>query len=281
MGKKRHHKQQKTTRKHDHHTHDASLPFIEASPNLKNTPVPYLPKIIVDCDMHISRRHLKKIQRYLRFADPHDLRHLTVIRIVEPSALTFPSKTSAAGCYWPKWKHRSPEIWLSTRLFMFPGLKQACINRVILREDRLFETLFHELGHHKAHTIRLVSKHKQEAYAEKYMQAYTQVWQHRQRWRRLAEKIIQGLLSLVGNRYVMMIYFFTIRKRNVTTQRLYQIYRQYARRQISQEELWEHIASLGPQRSHTQEKKGWVHPLHQAAYREKFGLDERHDDAQS
>ena len=133
MSKKHRKKQQKTTRKKYHHTHDASLPFIEATPNLEKKPVSYFPKIIVDCDKRISRRALKRIQKRLQFADPHDLRHLSCIRIVEPSALKLPSKETTNGCYWPKWKIREPEIWLSTNLFTYFLIRRLNAGKTLKR----------------------------------------------------------------------------------------------------------------------------------------------------
>lgn len=205
MKKKQPKKQQKITRKKHHHTHDTSLPSIEIAPNTKCKPQPYLPKILVDCDSHISRRVMRKIQQRLQFANPHDLRYLSCIRIVEPSAITLPSKETTTGCYWPKRKGQEAEIWLSTNLFRFPGIKWALINRFFIKQDRIFETLFHELGHHKAHHIRLVSKYKQEAYAEKYMQAYKDVWLTYHRPTRIGQRMFDGLFGLFANKYVMFI----------------------------------------------------------------------------
>jgi hypothetical protein len=277
MGQKQH-KQQKTTRKKYYHTHDAALPSIEVTPKREKKSSPYLPKVIVDNDTRISRRNIQKVQAYLQFADPHDLRYLSCIRIVAPSAIKLPSKEFTDGCYWPKWENREPEIWLSTSLFKFPGLKWTLMNMFILKENRLFETIFHELGHHKASHIRLVSKYKQEAYAEKYMQAYKSAWQKRQRWTNIFKKMRNGLLALLMNRYFVVAYFYTIRKRDATTQRVYQLYVQYALRKITQEELWEQMKALIPKTYRTQKKKKWEHPLRQQKYRDKFRLDGQEED---
>ena len=275
MRKKRCSKQRKTIRKKHHYSHDASLPVIEVKPNVDNKAISYLPRIIVDCDAKISRRNIKKINRYLTFANPNDLRYLSSVRIVDPSAITLPSKERSEGCYWPKWKSRPPQIWLSSSLFKFSGMTSACINLFFLRRNRLFEVLFHELGHHKAERIRFVSKHKHEAYAEKYMLAYQQTWQQRQYWGALREKILNVILAFLLNRYFMLAYAYTVRNRNAFRQRMYQLYIQYALRRISQEELWDQMKSFLPQSPRKPEEKRWVHPLQQKSYRKKFRLDEQ------
>lgn len=278
MGKKRSNKQQKTARKKHHHTHDASLPSIEVSPNIANEPIPYLPKIIVDCDTKISRRNIKKVQRYLQFSDPHDLRHLSSIRIVEPSAITLPSKATTDGCYWPKWENQTPEIWLSTRLLTFPGLKWACLNLFILRKDRLFETIFHELGHHKAHSIRLVSQYKQEAYAEKYMLEYKRVWQQHRWWPRAIRKSCDSVLMFLANRYIMLAIYFFMRKKNPVIRQMYDLYKKFALRRLSREEFEQQADTLMGELTRTRKahraSQKWTHPLRKSEYRRKFGLDD-------
>ena len=271
MSKKQAKKQAKTTRKKYHHTHDATLPSIEVKPNLSRTAPPVMPKIRVDCPRTISRRLLQKITHRLQFANPDDLRYLGSVRIVEPSAILLPSKDTTDACYYPKDKGRGAEIWLSTNLFVFPGIQQALLNLFILRRDRLFDAIFHELGHHKAHHIRLISNHKQEAYAEKYLQAYRSVWQRQSRWSNIINTCLNGLLAVAFNRYFVVVYFYTIRKRDKTTYQIYQTYVQYALRKITREELWEQMDSLMPSRKH--QKKKWTHPLRQQKYRDKFRLD--------
>ncbi len=271
MSKKHAKKQVKTTRKKYHHTHDATLPSIEVTPNLSRTVPSFLPKIRVDCPQHISGRVLRKITRRLQFADPDDFRYLGSVRLVAPSAITLPSKETTDACYYPKEKGREAEIWLSTHLFAFPGIRGTFLNLFILRHDRLFDAIFHELGHHKAHHIRLISNHKQEAYAEKYLQAYKTAWKQQNRWVRMREKLLDGLLALIFNRYVLLVYFYTLRKRNDTTHHVYQLYLQYVLRKITHKELWEQIDLLTPPRK--QNKKKWTHPLQRQKYRDKFRLD--------
>ncbi len=277
MEKKRLKKQQKTTRKKYHHTHDASLPPIEVAPNTRRKPLPYMPKILVNSDSHISQRILSKIQQRLRFANPHDLRYLSCIRIVEPSAMKLPSKETTTGCYWQKRKGQEAEIWLSTNLFRFPGLTWTLINRFFMKQDRIFETLFHELGHHKAHHIRLISSHKQEAYAEKYMQAYKDIWLTYHRPTRIGQQIFDGLFSLFANKYVMFISCYVMRKRNPGTQHMYQLYKQYVLRKITEDEFSQHMDAMfdgiETSRNKRKKKKKWTHPLQQQEYRDKFGLD--------
>ncbi|GAK60158.1 hypothetical protein U27_00049 [Candidatus Vecturithrix granuli] len=277
MGKKGRNKQQKTTRKKNHHIHDDSLPFIEVTPNLENKPVPYIPTVIFDCDKKVSPRVIKKIQKRLLFADPHDLRYLSCVRIVEPSAIKLPSKETTDGCYWPEWKERKPEIWLSANLFRSPGIKWMLLNFFILRKDRLFETLFHELGHHKAHHIRLVSSYKQEAYAEKYMQAYKDAWYKHHGSIRSVQKLSNRVLSLLMNRYVMFVFCFLMRKRNPGMQKMYNLYKQYVFRRITKEELSQYMDAMvdhTASRKKSQKTKKWTHPLRKQEYRDKFRLDE-------
>jgi len=283
MGEKRRNKQQKTTRKKYHHTHDASLPFIEVSPNINNETTSYLPKIIIDCDAKVAQRHIKKIQRYLRFADPHDLRHLSSIRIVEPSAIRLPSKDTTDGCYCPKKTHRAPEIWLSSRLFQFPGFMWFFTNLFILKKNRVFETIFHELGHHKAHTIRLVSAYKQEAYADKYMQAYKRVWQEQRWWDALTKKFVDRLLAVFSNRYMMLVIYFFLRRKSAVTGKIYDLHKAFAFRRISREEFEQQFNMLieemsRPRKAHQVSGK-WTHPLQKTEYRKKFRLDDDDDSA--
>ncbi len=186
-------------------------------------------------------------------------------------AITLLSKETTDACYYPKDKGQEAEIWLSTNLFAFPGIRRTLLNLFILRQDRLFEAIFHELGHHKAHHIRLISKHKQEAYAEKYLQAHKEIWRQRNRWSNIMRKLLNGIMALVLNRYFTLVYFYTIRKRDNTTQQIYQLCLQHALRKISREELFEQMIALMPQRR--KNKKKWTHPLQQQKYRDKFRLD--------
>ena len=108
-----------------------------------------------------------------------------------------PSKESTDGCYRPRSGKRQPEIWITSDLVKTGMGFYSLLGRFI-RGDRLFETLFHELGHHKASLVHSVDKFEGEAFAEKYMLAYKPLWEkHRLPGQRMGEN---SRTSLADNR---------------------------------------------------------------------------------
>lgn len=170
-------KQQKHSRKKIHHTHDSSLPHIEVSPTFHHNNLEQLPAIVIETEKPVPRSAKKQVQRRLNFVDHKDLRHLSCVRIVSTITTRYKASlmTTTSGCYCPAFKGEKAEIRLSYNLIIRRGIRQRFRNWLFWY-DPIVNTLFHEIGHHKAAHTRFVSHYKDEAYAEKYMQAYRAAW---------------------------------------------------------------------------------------------------------
>ena len=151
------------------------MPSIMPNPTLSKDNIDKLPKIQVDCQAKLDEMDISRLINRLNFADHNDLRKLSAIRVVDPGSIKMPSRESTTGCYYPGNKPGRAEIWLSSELLKAPKGFEAFLNRITYK-DKLFKTLFHEIGHHKARLTHSVDKFENEAYAEKYMLAYKKHW---------------------------------------------------------------------------------------------------------
>lgn len=56
------------------------------------------------------------------------------------------------------------------------------------------------------------------------MQAYQEIWEQEKRWKALKDKVLNGLLLLLLNRYFIVLYAYSVRNRDTTTQHMSQLY---------------------------------------------------------
>ena len=243
-------KHRRHARKTHHHSHDASLPHIEVCPTLHRRELHQLPDIVIECQASLPASTKRRLQQRMNFINHQDLRELSCIRIVSTIQSHYKGSlfTTTSGCYWRAWKGRKAEIWLAESLFPPERFSQRLRNWLNW-SDSMLDTLFHEIGHHKAEHTRFVGKYKHEAYAEKYMQVYRAAWFRHHGAPRLFRRIY-----LWG--------------RKVTTS-LRQLIHAIFKRETSQENLF--LLSLMATRFRKAGKNS-VHPLSRKEYRKKFRL---------
>jgi hypothetical protein len=189
---------------------------------------------------------------------------------VNPSFIKTPDGETTAGCYQQARKTRKAEIWLSSELFE-PSLNIERFVYRILGKDRLFETLFHELGHHKSTLIHSVDKFEAEAYAERYMLAYKKCWNKRYG----PSKVFVNPFRLLFRSllYILRGIFWLFRKRSAHANLFYR----NLRGEISGGAFNKQFYRLmGLDRDDpTKGKKKWIHPLNRKKYRERFHIPDR------
>ena len=136
-----------TKRKSNKKRHNSPdfMPAIKPKPTLHEDDIDKLPKILVDCEAKLGDEDIKKIKVRLNFVDHRDLIKLKGIRVVDPGTIKLPSMDTTTGCYHPSHKFGQAEIWLSSNLIKTPKGLDTFLNRITYK-DRLFETLFHEIG---------------------------------------------------------------------------------------------------------------------------------------
>lgn len=256
-------------RKKRSHKYDAQLPPIEVSPTLHEDSLDYLPKIIFDCDEAVSDAAREKLEKFLNFVDHRDLRQLSCIRVVHTSSIRLPSNTPTLGCYYPASRGREAEVWLSIELLKSDSTFDRIFGWIAWR-DKLLETLFHEIGHHKAAHTPMISKYKDEAYAEKYMEAYKKAWIKNHAISRIERKVLRYILKCLLY-YPLVFISFLFKSKSPMMKLLYL----RARNQITREEYNSQLSSLLQEDSQTQKKRKWIHPLRRKKYREKFHIQER------
>lgn len=244
-------------------------PPIRPNPTIETTTHPFLPEIIIDCDTEITEGTIAIIKKRIHFTDHQDLRNLKCIRIVNPDHIKLPSKKTTAGCYFEAQGSNLAEIWISSELLKPKRKLERFFNR-ITKKDHLFETLFHELGHHKSKLVHSVDKFENEAYAERYMIAY------RKYWRKIygPSKIvtIPFRLFIYMFRYISVGILFIIKDRNPTANLFYR----YLTKKISREDfIKSHSQLFGYGEDNERSRNKWVHPLKRKKYRKRFSLPER------
>lgn len=243
-----------------------SIPAIQPNPTLDINNIDKLPKIILDCQANLSTSDINKLKNKLNFTDHRDLRKLYGIRIVDPNTIKLPSKESTTGYYKPGNIERKPEIWLSSELIKGQKGVEGFVNKVTYK-DKLFEVLFHEIGHHKATLSHSVGKFENEAYAEKYMLAYRKLWRKYYGPSKIYIKVFKFFFKFIS--YILIAIFHPFRNRN---DELNLIYRNI-RGEITFKEL---VELMGFKENNSEKKKRkWTHPLSKKKYRDRFKLPDR------
>ncbi len=150
-------RKKKKIKKRKKHSASNFMPPIKPNPTLDHNNFERLPKIEVSGQKYLNSTELHKVKKRLNFADHNDFRRLRYIRIVDPDAIKLPSKELTTGCYFPANGSKKAEIWLSYDLLKRQKGIEGLFDRLFYK-DRLFETLFHELGHHKAKLTHSVDR---------------------------------------------------------------------------------------------------------------------------
>ena len=242
------------------------MPAIQPNPTLHEDNIEKLPKILLDCQAKLDDGDINRIQVRLNFVDHKDLRNLGGIRVVDPDTIKMPSKETTTGCYHPGSNSGQAEIWLSSDLIKTPKGLETFLKRIVYK-DKLFETLFHEIGHHKASLTHSVDKFENEAYAEKYMLAYRQFWKKYHGPPKIYIKAFGYFIKLL--RFILIGILYPFRNRNKEINLFY-------RNLTGEISLKEFNELMGI--THTDsggKKKKWTHPLTRKKYRDRFRLPER------
>jgi hypothetical protein len=256
----------KKRREKKRHNSPDFMPAIQPNPTLHEDNIDKLPKVLVDCHAKLDDGDFNKLRVRLNFVDHKDLRKLNGIRVVDPGAIKMPSKESTTGCYHPGNKSDQAEIWLSSNLIKTPKGLGTFFDRITYK-DKLFETVFHEIGHHKAGLTHSVDKFENEAYAEKYMLAYRQIWKIHHGPSKIYIKVFRYFIKLL--RFILIGILYPFRNRNKEINSFY--------RNITGEiSLKEFNELMGITRNDSgRKKKRWTHPLTRKKYRDRFNLPER------
>lgn len=246
--------------------HNASnyMPPIQPDPTLNRDNIDKLPKIKVNCETDISIKDLNEVKIRLNFADHNDFRRLHCIRIVNPGTIKLPSKGTTSGCYYPEGRRKKAEIWISCELIKRRKGIEHIFNKITYK-DRLFETLFHELGHHKARLTHSVDRFEDEAYAEKYMLAYKKCWKSQHGPSIVYVSLFRFVIKLL--RVISLAILYPFRNRN---KELNLFYRNF-KGEITLKEFNELMGFNNTESG----KKKWVHPLNKKKYRDRFNLPDR------
>jgi hypothetical protein len=244
---------------------DAILPPIEL--NLSSNEDAELPiRVIVDCKEKISEAALERLRTRLRLINPEELRHLNCVRIASPSALKLGTHVPTQGCYKQATHEHKAEVWISSELFGFKDKILSFFNWLSF-SDRLFEVLYHEIGHHKAAYSLMVSKHKHEAYAEKFMLAYKKAWMKKHGPSRLIRKAV--MLLILTLTVPFMLIFHCIKPKDPMNKLVLQ--RIFGR--ISREEYNRQFEIILHSNDQNKKPRKWIHPLEKLKYRKKFHID--------
>jgi hypothetical protein len=247
------------------------MPSISPNPNFDKSKIDRLPKIFSNCDNALSQKDIAAIQVRLNFVDPNDLRRLHCLRVVNEDIIKLPSKESTTGCYYPDNGSNKAEIWLSYKLIKKGKGTEGLLNKLFYK-DKLLETLFHEIGHHKASLIHSVDKYENEAYAEKYMLAYRKAWKSKFGPSKLYIIILKFTIKIV--RYIVIGIIFPFRNMSNEMNLFYRICKGDIN---SIEFVNEYEKMTGSKENSTTDKKKskWVHPLNKEKYLKRFRIPKR------
>ena len=247
------------------HNSQDFMPAIQPDPTLHEDNIDHLPKVLVDCQAKLNDKDINKILVRLNFVDHKDLRKLNGIRVVDPGTIKMPSKETTTGCYQPGNKSGQAEIWLSSNLIKAHKGLETFFDRITYK-DKLFETLFHEIGHHKASLTHSVDKFENEAYAEKYMLAYRKFWKKHHGPSKIYIKVFRYFIKLL--RIILISILYPFRNRNNEINLFY--------RNITGEiSLKEFNELMGITHTGSGKKRKWTHPLTRKKYRDRFKLPDR------
>lgn len=244
---------------------DSILPSIEL--NLSSNENADLPiRVVADCREKISEASLERLRKRLRLIHPEEFRHLNCVRIVSPAALHLGTHVPTDGCYKPATHEHKAEVWISSGLF---GLKDKTFSffNWLTFNDRLFEVLYHEIGHHKAAHTPMVSQHKHEAYAEKFMLAHKKAWLNAHGLSFLIRKAIALLIKTSVVPFVLI--FYCIKPADPVP-KLY-LKRIFGR--ISREDYKKQFETIFHVNDQNKKPRKWTHPLQKLKYRKKFRIN--------
>ena len=145
---------------------------------------------------------------------------------------------------------------------------ESFINKLIYK-DKLFETLFHELGHHKSRITHSVDKFEGEAYAEKYMLAYKKCWKKHYGPSKLYIIAFKTFTKFL--RFILIGILYPFRKRNKEINLFYR----NIKGEITSKEFSKELNELMDINETESEKKKWAHPLNEEKYRNRFQIPDR------
>ena len=241
---------------------DNQLPKIEVKPNTGNNKTSHIPHIIFTGKIRLTNSDRAKLIQLISFIDRNDLIGLKNIRIV--SELKSMYGGDAVGCYHAKNRNNEAEILLSDDLFSL----KSTITNIFLKlfySNRLLETLYHEVGHHKAAMTHSVSKYKGEAFAEKYMNAYRKAW-----FKEYGPKRFSVLISKILMKPIIFIVkwiAYLFRGKYPFANLVYRYYN----REITRDE-YSAKAQLIANEKEKKSKSNKLHPLQETKYRKKFKI---------
>ncbi len=262
----------KRSKRHKRKRHSASnfMPTIQPNPTLNKDKIDKLPIIIVDCRAELDDGDINKIKFRLNFADHNDLIKLNCIRVVDIDTIKMPSKESTTGCYHPANKSGKAEIWLSSELIKTPKGFESFLNRIAYK-DKLFETLFHELGHHKATLTHSVDKFESEAYAEKYMLAYRKLWKRYYGPSKIYFMLLKVFIKFF--RFIAISILYPFRNKSEESNLFYRKLKGEITFNEFRKKLNE-LTGVGKNESGKVKRK-WTHPLSRKKYRDRFNVPDR------
>ena len=259
----------KKRHKHRYQKYDSSLPRIEIHPNLSPNGAEHLPDVIYECENADSGTANERVLALLRFVDRADLFRLSSIRVVSDGTLKLPSDAMTTGMYHPAFRDREAEIRISADLFKPRNVFAKAFNWFSGKDD-LLETLYHEIGHHKAYHTPMVSKYKQEAFAERYMLAYKRAWMRRHGVSRIGRKIV--FYPILPFMFLMALIFQIIMPKKPILKLVFRRWTgKITRNEYSTQ--WEQMMTAN--RINASGKKKRIHPLNKGRYLDKFHLDSR------
>jgi len=247
------------------HKNDAILPPIELNLSSNEEAEPAI-RVLVDCKENISEAALEQLRERLRLIHPEEFRHLNGVHIVSPSALKLGTHVPTQGCYKPAMHERKAEVWISSELFSLKDKIPSFFNWLLF-QDRLLEVLYHEIGHHKAAYTPMVSKHKHEAYAEKFMLAYKKAWLKNHGPSRLIRKTVMFLLKVLL--VPLMLILRCVKPKDPMPKLALQ--RFFGR--ISREEYNRQFEIIYHGNDQNKKPRKWIHPLEKLKYRKKFSIN--------
>jgi hypothetical protein len=257
-------------KKRKRHSASNYMPSIQPNPNLDKDKINHLPRIISDCDADLSQKDIDEIKLRLNFSDHNDLIKLHCIRIVNQASIQLPSKESTSGCYYPENGSKKAEIWISSDLIKRGKGIEGFFNKLAYK-DKLFDTLFHELGHHRSKLSHSVDKYENEAYAEKYMLTYRKCWRSHFGPSKIYITIFRFFIRIL--RYIIIGMLFPFRNKNKEINLFYR----NIKGEITYKEFTKEYNELNGLNDNTngKRKKKWIHPLNKEKYRERFNLPDR------
>jgi len=239
--------------------YDNQLPEIDVKPNTDFGKTIILPKIIYEGSKSFTENDRRNLTRRLNFINPKDLLGLSYIRIVNDINSHY-GKT--IGCYYAKNKSRDAEILLGQDLFG-PLRKALSTFEKFIYKDSLLETLYHEIGHHKAATTHSISKYKGEAFAEKYMLAYKKAWFRENSPSKIGIVITDFLRSIA--KVIAKPISYLLRNKSVIAKLFYQ----YLNEELNYEDFRTKVDLVFENKQRNKKK---VHPLNKVEYRKKFQI---------